>query len=72
MALRIFFSRKQKFLGAKLCVKNGKNWWSTLYMKEVLVAKLQMELQYGIDAFHSGLEFSYKKSAKYFEKIIQK
>ena len=42
-------------------------------MKEVLVAaKLQMELQYGIDAFHSGLEFSYKKSAKYFEKIIQK
>ena len=56
-----FFFRKQKFLGAKLCVKNGKNWWSTLYMKEVLVAKLQMELQYGIDAFHSGLEFSFKK-----------
>ena len=53
-----FFSENKSFLRQNCVCKLAKI-GGQHYMKEVLVAKLQMELQYGIDAFHSGLEFSF-------------
>ena len=40
----IFFSRKQKFLGAKLCVKNGKNWRTNWSSKQSQLARNKKQL----------------------------